>query len=228
MGANQLDDLEKHINYVFSNKELLRQALAHPSACSNLSEKPNNQRLEFLGDSVLGSVLAAWLFLQFPQEHEGELSKKKAMLARGKHLAEIAKSINLESFINASKSEFLTSGGFRDSLLEDALESLIGAVFLDSNYKEAERIILDWVPMFLKTLAVDQSEFNPKGRLQELLQAKSRTCRIAYRVVKESGPDHKKSFLIEVAYNGSPLAQASGASKRLAEENAAREALNSI
>jgi len=225
MITKELVDLEELMGYHFSDKTLLIQALTHPSFNSGKSDYSNNQRLEFLGDSILGSVLASWIFSEFPDEDEGELSKKKAMLARGSHLTSIAKSIKLEEFVQASPSEFCEETGFRDSLLEDAIEAIIGAVFLDGGYRSASEVILKWTPLFQKNLVQSPAEFNPKGKLQESLQARSKNCRISYHVIRETGPDHKKEFTVELVYNGRTLGQGVGLSKRLAEENAAQTIL---
>lgn len=228
MVFEQLFQLEEHLGYTFSDKSLLQMALTHPSVCSEDPELIHNQRLEFLGDSILGATLSQWLYERFPTNNEGELSKKKAILARGSHLAEIAKSVNIEKFIFAAKSERNKDGCYRDSLLEDVLESVIGAIALDSNYDEAKEVILNWAQRFEETLKKDRCKFNPKGRLQEILQANSKTCRISYKVLKESGPDHRKEFSIEVRHNGQPLAKAYGSSKRQAEEKAANIAINAL
>ena len=225
MNIKEIRILENLIGYHFSDKTLLTQAVTHPSLDSGKLTYPHNQRLEFLGDSVLGSVLASWIFAQFPEDKEGELSKKKAMLARGSHLAVIARSIKLEKFVKASPSEFCKETGFRDSLLEDAVEAIIGAVFLDGGYDNARKVIMMWIPLFKKTLKGSSSSFNPKGKLQEYLQAKSKKCRINYRTISEVGPDHKKEFIVELIYNGRILGKGIGASKRSAEENAAQIAL---
>ena len=118
--------------------------------------------------------------------------------------------------------------GFRDSLLEDAIEAIIGAVFLDGGYDNARKVIMMWIPLFKDTLKGSSSSFNPKGQLQEYLQAKSKKCRINYRTISETGPDHKKEFTVELIYNGRNLGKGVGASKRLAEENAAQILLAQI
>ncbi len=228
MNIQEIRNLENLIGYQFADKALLTQAVTHPSFGSGKSDYSHNQRLEFLGDSVLGSVLASWIFSEFPKDKEGEMSKKKAMLARGGNLAAIARKIRLEKFIKASLSEFCHETGFRDSLLEDAIEAIIGAVFLDGGYEKACNVISKWIPLFQETLEGAPSRFNPKGQLQESLQAKSKKCRIAYRIISETGPDHKKKFTVELIYNGRNMGKGVGPSKRLAEENAAQILLTKI
>jgi len=228
MEINDIINLENLIGYQFSDKALLTQAVTHPSLGSGKSINSHYQRLEFLGDSVLGSVLASWIFSEFPKDKEGEMSKKKAMLARGGNLARIARKIRLEEFIKASRSEFCLETGFRDSLLEDAIEAIIGAVYLDGGYENARKVISNWIPLFQETIEGASSKFNPKGQLQESLQAKSKNCRIAYRIISETGPDHKKNFTVELIYNGKNMGKGVGTSKRLAEENAAQIVLAKI
>ena len=228
MVFEELYQLEEYLGYTFSDKSLLQMALTHPSVCSEDPNLIHNQRLEFLGDSILGATLSKWLYGKYPTNNEGELSKKKAILARGSNLAEIGKSLNLEKFIFAARSEKNKDGCYRASLIEDVLESVIGAIVLDSDFDAAQKVILSWVEQFEKTLKKDHFKFNPKGRLQEILQANSKTCRISYKILKESGPDHQKEFSIEVHHNGKPLAKAHGSSKRQAEEKAASIAINLI
>jgi len=215
------------MGYSFKKKELLLEALTHPSVDPKTSRVPNNQRLEFLGDSILGAILAGWLYKRFPNDTEGELSKKKALLARGRHLAVIARSIDLGAYTITGKSEG-GNGEFRDALLEDALEGIIGAVFLDGGFAIAKRVVLAWVPSFEEAISFQESSFNPKGQLQETLQSHNKHCRIKYEVIKESGRDHQKEFTVAVSLNGKKIAQGQGGSKQIAQENAARRALGVI
>lgn len=220
--TSPLEDLQASIAYNFTNIEWLEEALTHPSFHIQGTKKFHNQRLEFLGDSILGSVLASWLFEKFPTDNEGDLSKKKALLARGSHLSKIAKSIRLDRYLRAANSERNSQNEYRESLLEDALEALLGAVLMDGGYAESRRIILNWTPIFEQTLTLSISSFNPKGQLQELIQSFGGNLKIKYNVVSSSGPDHRKTFNIEVCCDGRVLARAKGASKKEAEERAAK------
>ena len=221
-------ELEEKIGYHFKNNSLLKESLTHPSLDTRKTGLRNNQRLEFLGDSVVGCVLAKWLFQKFPDLSEGELSRKKSLLARGKTLAQIARTLNLQNHLIVGKSESKSSGYLRQAVLEDALEALIGAIYLDSNYSTTERIILKWEEDFQSTLKEEANNFNPKGKLQEFLQSQPDTPIVAYQVIKQSGPDHNKQFKVEVTINGNPVSTGSGKSKKMAEEQAALSAMKKL
>ena len=217
--------LEEVIGYEFKNKALLREALTHPSIDHRVTNERHNQRLEFLGDSVLGCIIAKWLFLTFPDVTEGDLSRKKSLLAHGKHLAELGKHISLHQYLMVGKSEKMSSGNFRPSVLEDAFEALIGAIYLDSNYQSVERIVLQWEDTFCKTIDNESMSFNPKGQLQEYLQSLPDNPPISYRMVKQHGPDHRKQFEVEVLVASKKISTGRGNSKKKAEEVAAQSAL---
>lgn len=227
-GLNDLLRLEQTIGYEFKNPDLLIEALTHPSFDTSKSGSRNNQRMEFLGDSVLGCVLANWLFKTFPDLPEGELSKRKSLLARGVNLAVIARKINLQDYLIIGKSERISKGNLRQSVLEDAFEALIGAIFLDSDYLTAEKAILNWQDLFIAAIKDTGSDFNPKGKLQELLQSQLDCPKVSYHLMKQSGPDHQKKFQIEVRVNGETIATGEGPSKKMAEEQAAKSALKII
>ena len=221
-------ELEKKIGYHFKNYNLLKEALTHPSLDTRKTGLRNNQRLEFLGDSVIGVVLAKWLFQKFPDLSEGELSRKKSLLARGKNLAQIALRLNLQEHLIVGKSESKNNGHLRQAVLEDALEALLGAIYLDSNYSTTERIILKWEKAFQSTLKDEANNFNPKGKLQELMQSQPDNPRVSYKVINQTGPDHRKQFKVEVIINGKPVSTGSGKSKKMAEEEAALSAVKKL
>jgi len=223
-----LDTLQQRLGYHFNSPEVLTEALTHPSLQNKGDCRGHNQRLEFLGDSVLGSILASWLYNSFPEEDEGKLSRKKAMLARGEHLTKIARELELHLYILAGKSERMDSQELRDSALEDALEAIIGAIFLDGGYEAARKVIMQWEPTFHQSLEAGSVSFNPKGRLQEYVQSNMPGTRISYHVVRQSGPDHKKTFHISVSLAGERRGAGSGLSKKAAEEQAAMDALVSL
>ena len=224
--GNNFTILQKQIGYKFKQPNLLQEALTHPSFTSQKSKNRNNQRLEFLGDSVVGCILAKWLFEKFPDLPEGELSQKKSLLARGHSLAAIARQISLQDYLIIGKSEKLSRGNLRQAVLEDAFEALIGAIYLDSDYPTVERIMLKWENLFLATLKNSSADFNPKGKLQEFLQSQSNTPRVSYHLIGQSGPDHKKEFQVEIRINGEVISRGSGPSKKKAEEVAAKAALD--
>jgi ribonuclease-3 len=204
------------------------EALTHPSFQGLHPECKHNQRLEFLGDSVLGTVISSWLYCQFKNHDEGKLSRKKALLARGKLLGEIGRDLNLESFLRVAKSEKDEHGKLRDSALEDALEAIIGAVFLDGGFIAAKQMILQWKDKFSQAIALDQEMFNPKGKLQEFVQSKFKGTKIFYKLAKQSGPDHRREFVIELYLGKEKISSGIGMSKKAAEENAAVEAINKL
>jgi len=220
--------LESTLGYSFRNKELLREALTHPSFDIRKKDHRHNQRLEFLGDSLVGCVLANWLFQKFPEKTEGELSRFKSLLARGHNLATVARKINLNEYLIIGKSERQSKGNLRQSVLEDAFEALIGAIYLDSDYLTIEKVMLQWEPVFIEALKQKSSSFNPKGQLQEYLQSKSKNPKISYHLIKQSGPDHRREFFIEIKVDGQSIAEGHGKSKKNAEEKAAKVALEKL
>ncbi len=226
--GNNFTTLQKQIGYKFKQPNLLQEALTHPSFTSQKSKNRNNQRLEFLGDSVVGCILAKWLFKEFPDLPEGDLSRKKSLLARGNNLAAIAHKINLHEHLIIGKSEEISQGNLRQSVLEDAFEALMGAIYLDSDYQSVEAVMLKWENFFRATLKDKSSSFNPKGKLQEFLQSQPHNPKVSYHLIKQSGPDHKKKFQVEVRINGQALSTGTGHSKKTAEEQAARAALDML
>ncbi len=140
----KLDELEKYIGYSFQNKDLLTQALTHPSFNEHDQSKPDNQRMEFLGDSILSAILSEALYIAFPEEDEGSLSRKRAVFIRGSSLAKIANELRVDNFLLMSVAELKNSGNQRSSTLEDATEAIIGAIFLDGGIGEAKKCILNW------------------------------------------------------------------------------------
>ena len=221
-------ELESLLKYTFTSKPLLDEALTHPSLQGLHPECKHNQRLEFLGDSILGAVISSWLYEEFQDNNEGKLSEKKALLARGKLLCEIGKDLQLDLFLKAAKSERNKQGNLRESALEDGVEAIIGAVFLDGGFIAAEQVILQWENKFLQAIASDQEMFNPKGKLQEFVQSKFKGTKIFYKLAKQSGPDHRREFVIELYLGNEKVSSGSGMSKKAAEENAAVEAINKL
>ena len=224
----KINELEPLLKYTFTSKPLLDEALTHPSLQGLHPECKHNQRLEFLGDSILGAVISSWLYEEFQDNNEGKLSEKKALLARGKLLCEIGKDLQLDLFLKAAKSERNKQGNLRESALEDGVEAIIGAVFLDGGFIAAEQLILQWENKFLQAIALDQEMFNPKGKLQEFVQSKFKGTKIFYKLAKQSGPDHRREFVIELYLGKENISSGIGMSKKAAEENAAVEAINKL
>ena len=220
-----VDEFEKKIGYHFKNPTLLIQALTHPSFHEHKKQKPDNQRLEFLGDSILGAIISEELYHLYPDVDEGILSKRKAVLARGSSLADLARNLELGSFLRMGASEKKNKGNQRESTLEDALEALIGAIFLDGGMEAARDRVLAWLGKLNTQLDHNQTTFNPKGQLQEFVQAHRPDDKIRYKLVKESGPPHDKRFQMTVIIGGKEFGQGAGKSKKEAEETAAEQAL---
>ena len=221
----KLSAFEKKISYKFNDKSLLELSLTHPSFHEHDKSKPTNQRLEFLGDSVLSLVLTTELYKQFPEADEGELTQFRASLIRGESLAEMAKYIGLQDFIYLSPSEKNNNGHMRSSTLEDAIEALIGAIYLDRGIESARQVVLNLVKELWGHLDRNISRHNPKGQLQEWVQENLPNTKIKYKIICESGPDHAKHFDAEIFLDHKSYGQGSGSSKKEAESNAAQIAI---
>ena len=216
--------LQKRIGYIFKDKVLLRIALTHPSLTHNNKDHPeNNQRMEFLGDAVLDMILAEELYETYPDEREGFLGQCRSSMVRGDTLSEIARNLKIQNALLLSPSEERNKGRNKDSNLEDALESLTGAIYLDSDYKSVRKVVLKWFKKLLQNLEKKVAKDNPKGNLQEAVQAKGNEP-IEYRVLNVDGPDHAREFKIAVFIGGKRKGTGVGNSKKKAEEIAAEKA----
>ncbi|MDX1679532.1 MAG: ribonuclease III [Akkermansiaceae bacterium] len=220
-----METLESRIDYKFRNSLLLAEALTHPSLAYETS-KPHfdNQRLEFLGDAVLQLIITEELHNRFPAFPEGQLTKLRSRLVSRPALAKFASEIHLGDYILLGKGEQASGGHRRDSTLADAFEALIGAVYMDSGRKAAQAIVLRLVEDDIAALEDSPEEENPKGQLQELLQALHPEAP-EYSIVSESGPDHRRVFKAQVSWCGEVLATGEGKSKKEAESRAAAKAL---
>jgi len=217
--------IEKKLGYKFNNRSLLELALTHPSYNLNKLHEPNNQRLEFLGDSILGAILSSELYELFPEQDEGSLSRKKAIFARGAHLAKLASSLDLNRYVKMSLSERSNDGHLRSSTLEDVMEALIGAVYLDGGYEKTKDCLLRWMGDLKSRLELQKGIFNPKGRLQEFIQSQKEKEKIKYLLLHETGPGHAKQFVVELRVGENKVAEGTGKTKKDAEEKAAEYAL---
>ena len=222
-----MESLESRIDYKFRNSLLLAEALTHPSLAYE-SQKPHfdNQRLEFLGDAVIQLIITEELFHRFPHFPEGQLTKLRSRLVSKTALAQFAHEIELGNYVLLGKGEESTGGRRRSSTLADAFEALVGAIYLDSGRKAARDIVLQLILAEIQRLEHSPEEKNPKGQLQELLQAIHPQAP-EYRIIAESGPDHRRVFQSEVSWCGRVLATGKGKSKKDAEIRAACEALRS-
>ncbi len=220
-----MESLEKKIGYKFSNPLLLAEALTHPSLVyeSQVSHF-DNQRLEYLGDAVLQLILTDHLFQLFPDFAEGLLTKLRSRLVSRDALEEFSRELELGEYLQMGRGEAANGGRSRPSNLADAFEALIGAIYLDGGIVAAERMVLDHCSTAIDRIALAPDEVNPKGELQEMLQAISATSP-SYRVIDESGPAHEKNFAVAVEWKDVFLGQGSGNSKKEAEIDAARNAL---
>ncbi|MCC5833136.1 MAG: ribonuclease III [Opitutales bacterium] len=219
--------LEARLGHSFADVSLLERALTHPSFSQQSDAvQENNQRLEFLGDAVLGMILAEQLFHQMPAKREGVLTRYRSMLVNGTQLAVLARELGLTPFLLLSESERQAGGEEgRDSILEDALEAVVGAIYLDSGFAQTRDCVLGWYGNLEERLSDGHKDHNPKGQLQELLQPQHGNECIDYVVVDSSGPDHSKTFEVEVRVTDEVWGRGSGSSKKEAEEMAARQAL---
>lgn len=216
------------IAYKFRNESLLRLALTHPSVAHESGTSiAHNQRLEFLGDAILGLVLTQKLYEEFPEFNEGSLTKARAKLVNRKTLAEHARTLGLGEHLILSRGEEMSGGRHRVSALADAYEALLGAILLDGGFDAARKFILGEFATAFGELATLPLIENPKGELQELLQARSPNAP-EYQTVQVSGSDHDPLFECAVQHEGAELARGRGKSKKEAESDAAFAALEKL
>lgn len=224
-----LERLEVHLDYTFRDRELLLRALTHPSYLQDHPEvAESNQRFEFLGDAVLQLVLTEALFDLFPDDREGNLSKRRSALANGVFLARIAKELGLDSCLLLGASEETTGGRDRASSLEDAFEALIGAIYLDGGLPAAMRVVRLLYGDLTARLSIVEDVGNPKGRLQERVQPIHGNNAVRYEVVRVEGQDHAREYEVAVFLQERPLGTGRGSSKKAAEEAAARAGLATL
>ena len=218
--------LEAKLGYSFRDESLLRHAMTHSSYANEHKSEglTSNERLEFLGDSVLGMVVADHLYHTYPNMPEGELTRTRAALVCEGSLHEIAKELELGDYLRLGKGEDAGGGRHRPSILADAVESLLAAVYLDGGIGPARKIIQAFVLNRAVERAVDRDY---KTALQELVQRKPGSA-ITYRLVRESGPDHCRLFEMEVSIGGVPAGQGEGRTKKEAEQQAAKAAIAAL
>ena len=221
--SRNLKELEKKISYSFSDEGLLKHAMTHSSYVNEkrLKKTDCNERLEFLGDAVLELVSSEYLFFENPKMPEGELTKLRASMVCEKALAFCARDLDLGDFLLLGKGEDATGGRKRDSITSDALEALIGAIYLDGGFANAKEFILNHV---LNDLEGKRLFYDSKTILQELVQGNLEK-RICYELVGEVGPDHNKSFQVEVRIGDTTYGQGIGRTKKAAEQEAAYQAI---
>ncbi len=222
-----IKDLEEAIGYRFHNLSLLQNALTHSSYANERWHNSllSNERLEFLGDSVLGMLVAEYLFRNFPNRPEGELTRMRADMVCETTLAAAANRIGLGDYLLLGHGEEQGGGRSRDSILADAVESVIAACFLDGGLDAALNFIRQFILVEVPVTRLHNVDY--KTQLQELVQQKKNQT-LSYALVDESGPDHDKRFDVEVSLNGAVVGKGSGSSKKRAEQDAARAAIANL
>ena len=222
-----IKDLETAIGYRFQNISLLQNALTHSSYANERWHNSllSNERLEFLGDSVLGMLVAEYLYRSFPNRPEGELTRRRADMVCEKTLAAVARQIGLGDHLLLGHGEEQGGGRSRDSILADAVESVIAACFLDGGLEAALGFVQKFILVTVPVTKLHNADY--KTQLQELVQQKKNQV-LSYSLVGQSGPDHDKKFDVEVSLNGKCVGTGSGSSKKRAEQEAARCAIEKL
>ncbi|MEY8415719.1 RNAse III [Tissierella praeacuta DSM 18095] len=222
-----LEPLEENLNYKFKDIKLLKTALTHSSYANENKMKitDNNERLEFLGDTILSLIVSQYLYKKYPYYPEGELTKIRAKVVCESSLAFAARKINLGDYLLLGKGEEATGGRDRDSILADAIEALVGALYMDSDFQVVNKLLLEnFEADIVYAVAKGALFIDYKTELQESLQKITR-AKIEYRVIKEEGPDHNKIFYMDVMIDDKIVGTGTGRNKKEAEQMAAKEAL---
>lgn len=219
-------NLENSLGYTFNNKNLLKEAFTHTSYANekNINSILSNERLEFLGDAVLELVVSSYLFNHYPYLKEGQLSKFRATVVCESSFANASKRLCLGNFLMLGKGEIASGGRKRDSILADVFEALIGAIYLDSSFTNAEKIILNILEKDIQKLKETFETKDYKTLLQEIIQGKSQEA-VIYTVVSEFGPAHDKIFGVEVSHQGKVIGVGLGKTKKEAEQTSAKDYL---
>ena len=220
-----LEILEKNIGYTFKNKNLLKNALTHTSYAYE-NHVDSNEKLEFLGDSILEFISSKYLYATYPKLKEGEMTKVRATIVCEDSLYKIAKKHNFSDFLFLGKSELASHQEVRKAIMADSVEAIIAAIYFDAGLEEAERFIIENLKKEAEIASKSVGQKDYKTVLQEKLQEHG-VVNIKYEIIKEEGPDHDKLFTAKVSLNGKDLAIGEGKSKKLAEMEAAKNALNS-
>ncbi|GAB2998006.1 ribonuclease III [Psychrosphaera aestuarii] len=214
--------LQKKLGYQFQDESLLIQALTHRSFKGS-----HNERLEFVGDSLLGMFVAEALYFEFPKATEGELTRMRSQIVKGQTLTSIAKEFELSQWIRLGPGEMKSGGCRRDSILEDVIEAIIGAVYLDSGIEQCKEFVLKLVKERLADVDPSNALKDPKTQLQEWLQSRKRPLPV-YDVIETTGQAHNQTFTVSCTLDDGQQLEATGTSRRKAEQSAARKALEVI
>ncbi len=218
--------LAERLGYELAASSLLQQALSHRSWCAERGGAPSNERLEFLGDAVLGLVVAEYGYRRFPEMPEGELAKVRAAVVNARVLAEVADELDIGDALLLGKGEEASGGRTKPSILADALEAVIGALYLEAGWNPAEQMILELLGPRIEVAAAEPDDFDQKGLLQELTVRQGEG--VPRYVVVGSGPDHDRQFEAAVFVNGIQRGAGVGGTKKDAEQEAARQALSEL
>lgn len=224
----ELEEIQQLINYSFSKLSLLNTALTHSSYTANRQEVlEHNERLEFLGDSVLSTVVSQFIFRSCNEMAEGQLTRIRANIVCEQSLHSAANKINLGKYLLLSKGEELTGGRTRPSILADAFEALIAAIYLDGGLDKAKVFVLDMLDHTIKQAIQNKIISDFKSFIQEYIQ-KTSQGKISYKLLSEEGPDHNKTFEIAIMLDDALLGQGQGASKKEAQQAAAKNAVDNL
>lgn len=223
-----LGELSKVLAYDFKDKDLIKTAITHTSFANEARGRvDHNERLEFLGDSVLSLSVSEFIYKTYPKLPEGSMTKLRAGVVSEFTLAKIAKSMGLGKYLRLGKGEQINGGRHRDSILADAFEAIIAAIYLDGGLEPAKEFVISCLADSIKSLSKSNGSWDSKTLLQELLQV-SNKADIRYEIIAEDGPDHNKSFTAQISNNGKIIGTGQGKSKKEAEQMAAYNALKKI
>lgn len=221
----KIDKLENNIGYKFNNIELLKNALVHKSYSNERKNISSNERLEFLGDAVLELTISEYLYKNYFNYPEGEMTRIRASVVCEESLYNVAKRNNFTEYLLVGKCEEISGGKYRASLLSDVVEAIIGAIYLDGGYESSKKFILANLTDEINSSIKGRGIKDYKTLLQEKLQ-KNGEVKIIYQIIAEQGPDHDKNFTATVTCNGTLLGEGNGKTKKEAEQLAAKVALN--
>lgn len=228
MNTDKLNELEKKIGYTFKNRKYLIRALTHSSYSNEAKARGEdiecNERLEFLGDSVLSLIVSSYLFKRYTDSYEGELSKIRSFTVSEKPLAQYAREIDLGSYLFLGRGEDNESGRNRASIISDAFEALIAAIYLDSGLESAQRFVLPFAEKNVDIIEKEHLTIDYKSMLQQIVQQEKGEI-LEYELIEQTGPAHDREFSVIAKLNNNVIGRGRGKSKRAAEQNAAKEAL---
>lgn len=221
-----MNNFEQLIGYKFNNPNLLERALTHSSYNKEKNTKhQDNERLEFLGDAFFDAIVSAELFKMMKGVTEGKLTKTRALVVCENSLAKSARKLGLGQYIYIGHGEEVGGGRDKDSILADAMEAVIGAIYLDGGFEPTEKFVLRYFSETIKDAAEGKLFSDYKSEVQEFIQKNGRNLAITYSTVREEGPAHSKTFFVNLSYDGNVLGEGSGKSKKEAEQQAAKTAL---